>query len=71
MATATVAATAARGAAATRSASRIAYLDEDLLTALGVTFTLGPPGKRDTSWDDQGKMIPGEDRGHLLTPLLC
>ncbi|MGK3979701.1 hypothetical protein WMF38_49285 [Sorangium sp. So ce118] len=39
----------------------IAYLDEDRLTALGVTFTLGPPGKGGISWDDQGKMISGED----------
>ncbi|WP_437507278.1 hypothetical protein [Sorangium sp. So ce1099] len=41
----------------------IAYLDEDRLTALGVTFTLGPPGKGGISWDDQGKMISGEDGG--------
>ena len=39
----------------------IATLDEDRLTALGVTFTLGPPGKGGISWDDQGKMISGED----------
>ncbi|WP_438039652.1 hypothetical protein [Sorangium sp. So ce128] len=39
----------------------IAYLDEDRLTIEGVTFTLGPPGKGGISWDDQGKMISGED----------
>ncbi|WP_437535044.1 hypothetical protein WME79_12480 [Sorangium sp. So ce726] len=39
----------------------IAYLDEDRLTVEGVTSTLGPPGKGGISWDDQGKMISGED----------
>ncbi|WP_437561288.1 hypothetical protein [Sorangium sp. So ce542] len=39
----------------------IAYLDEDRLTALGVTFTLGPPGKGGISWDEQGEMFSGED----------
>ncbi|KYF94208.1 hypothetical protein BE18_07230 [Sorangium cellulosum] len=39
----------------------IAYLDEDRLTALGVTFTLGPPGKGGISWDEQGETITGED----------
>ncbi|XXX79035.1 hypothetical protein WMF30_09690 [Sorangium sp. So ce134] len=52
-------------AAATRSASRIAYLDEDYLdedrlTALGVTFSLGPPGKGGIRRDDQGTVITGE-----------
>ncbi|XXR87287.1 hypothetical protein WME96_38825 [Sorangium sp. So ce406] len=39
----------------------IAYLDEDRLTVEGVTFTLGPPGKGGISWDEEGKMISGED----------
>ncbi|XXY13580.1 hypothetical protein WME88_35540 [Sorangium sp. So ce216] len=65
----------AYGAAATRSASRIAhrasriahrasriaYLDEERLTVLGVTFTLGPPGPGGISWDQEGKMSAGED----------
>ncbi|XXY35452.1 hypothetical protein WMF04_32695 [Sorangium sp. So ce260] len=39
----------------------IAYLDEDRLTVEGVTFKLRPPGKGGISWDDQGKIISGED----------
>ncbi|KYG02008.1 hypothetical protein BE21_55455 [Sorangium cellulosum] len=39
----------------------IACLDEDRLTTLGVAFTLGPPGKGAISWDQEGKMISGED----------
>ncbi|XXU43112.1 hypothetical protein WME75_29615 [Sorangium sp. So ce1014] len=45
----------------------IATLDEDRLTVEGVTFTLGPPGKGGISWDDQGKMISGEDGGAVET----
>ncbi|WP_438028227.1 hypothetical protein [Sorangium sp. So ce233] len=48
-------------AAATRSASRIAYLDEDRLTPLGVTFALGSPGKGGIRRADQGAVITGED----------
>ncbi|WP_437776365.1 hypothetical protein [Sorangium sp. So ce1097] len=39
----------------------VATLDEDRLTTLDVTFTLGPPGKGGIRWDEQGEMISGED----------
>ncbi|WP_437636859.1 hypothetical protein [Sorangium sp. So ce854] len=39
----------------------VAPLDEDRLTALDVTFTLGPPGKDGIRRDEEGKMISGED----------